>query len=94
MRRKRPGAEMPAEQQLAIGLVWGHLNAYQYEEAYDLATGCLELWPEDVKLRLMCDFAAAELLEPVDRQRLLALRTPENSEWVDLLLRRLAPSAA
>lgn len=93
MRRRPSRTEMPDEQQLAIGLVWGHLNAYQYEEAFDLAAGCLELWPDNVKLRLMCDFAAAEILEPVDRQRLLALRTPENGEWVDLILRRLTPDA-
>jgi len=37
----------------------------------------------------MCDYAAAELMEPVDEARLRALRTPENGQWVDLVLRRL-----
>lgn len=89
MRRKRQAETMPEELQLAIGLVWGHLNAYQYEDAYNLALGCLQLWPQEPKLQLMCDYAAAELMEPVDQQRLRALRTPENSTWIDLLLRRV-----
>lgn len=79
---------MPPELQLAIGLVWGHLHAYQYEEAYELAQGCLQLWPDDANLRLLCDHAAAEVLEPVDLARLRALRNPTNAAWVDLVLRR------
>lgn len=89
MRRKRLPDAMSPEQQLAITLVWGHLNAYQYEPAYELAEGCLQIWPDDVQLQLMRDYAAAELLEPVDQDRLRALRTPANQEWVDLVLRRL-----
>jgi len=89
MRRKRTTEAMPDELQLALGLVWGHLNAYQYEPAYDLACGCLQLWPGEVRLQLMRDYAAAELMEPVDQARLRALRTPENRQWVDLVLRRL-----
>ncbi|MBP0597320.1 hypothetical protein J8I26_04340 [Herbaspirillum sp. LeCh32-8] len=89
MRKKRQHDGMPAELVAALGLVWGHLNAYQYEEAYALASGCLLLWPDDEKLSLMRDFAATEVLEPVDRQRLYAMRTPQNAAWVDLVLRRL-----
>lgn len=85
--RHRPDA-MPPELQLAIGLVWGHLNAYQYEQAYTLALGCLQLWPGDDKLQLMCAHAAAEVLEPVDPVRLRALRNGANADWVDLVLRR------
>ena len=89
MRKQRQADSTHPERQLAIGLVWGHLNAYQHERAYDLAVGCLQLWPEDPWLRLMGDYAAAELMEPVDEERLRALRTPENGPWVDLVLRRL-----
>ncbi|MBB5391360.1 MULTISPECIES: hypothetical protein [unclassified Herbaspirillum] len=80
---------MQPELLTALGLVWGHLNAYQYEEAFELAAGCLQLWPEHEKLRLMHDLAAAEVLEPVDQRRLRAMRTPDNAAWVDLVLRRL-----
>jgi len=89
MRPRRRTDSTHLELQLAIGLVWGHLNAYQHEPAYDLAMGCLQLWPGDPRLQLMCDYAAAELMEPVDEARLRALRTPENGQWVDLVLRRL-----
>ncbi|WP_034300925.1 hypothetical protein [Herbaspirillum sp. RV1423] len=89
MRKKKPRDTMPEELQLAIGLVWGHLSAYQYEEAYLLALGCLKLWPHDRHLQLMAAYAAAEVLEPVDRVRLEALRAPETDAWIDLVLRRL-----
>lgn len=88
MRRKRALEATPPELELAIGLVWGHLNAYQYEDAYRLAQGCLQLWPADDNLFLMCSHAAAEVLEPVDEARLRALRNPANAAWVDLILRR------
>ena len=89
MRKRVPRETMADELQLAIGLVWGHLNAYQYEEAHQLASGCLQLWPDEPRLFMMAAFAAAELLEPVDRERLLAVRTPQNQAWIALVLRRL-----
>lgn len=89
MRRRRTTEALPPELELATGLVWGHLNAYQYENAYDLAAGCLALWPGNVHLQLMHDYAAAELLEPVDQARLRSLRTADNAAWVDLILLRL-----
>jgi|SRR5450830_1935337 len=89
MRQKRQPDGMQPELLTALGLVWGHLNAYQYEAAYELSSGCLQLWPNDEKLRLMHDLAAAEVLESVDQRRLRAMRTPENAAWVDLVLRRL-----
>lgn len=89
MRQKRQRDGMPDELLLAIGLVWGYISAYQYEEAYELAVGCMQVWPQDHHLFLMASYAAAELLEPVDRERLLSLRTPENEAWVKLVLRRL-----
>lgn len=94
MRKKRQHEAMPDELLLAIGLVWGYFSARQYEEAYELATGCLQVWPQDQHLFLMASYAAAEVLEPVDRERLLALRTPDNEAWVNLVLRRLDIRAA
>lgn len=88
MRRRTTLEPTPAERELAIALAWGHLNAYQYDDAYELARGCLELWPDDEPLQLLCGHAAAEVLEPVDAARLCALRSPANAEWVDLVLRR------
>jgi len=88
MRPKRTADGMQPELLTALGLVWGHLNAYQYEAAFELSAGCLQLWPEHEKLRLMHDLAAAEVLEPVDHQRLRAMRRTDNAAWVDLVLRR------
>ncbi|WP_050468502.1 hypothetical protein [Herbaspirillum chlorophenolicum] len=89
MRKKRQHEGAQPELLAATGLVWGHLNAYQYEQAYQLALGCLQLWPADEKLQLMRDLAAAEVLEPVDTGRLRVMRTPVNAAWIDLVLRRL-----
>nr|AEX96963.1 hypothetical protein [Herbaspirillum rubrisubalbicans M1] len=80
---------MPDELLMAIGLVWGYFSAYQYEAAHELAQGCLQVWPDDPKLFLMASYAAAELLEPVDRQRLEAMRNKENEAWIDLIISRL-----
>jgi hypothetical protein len=94
MRRRKTLEAMPPELQLAIGLVWGHLNAYQYEEAYELALGCLQLWPDDDKLQLMCDHAAAEVMEPINVARLRSLRNAVNADWIALVLRRAGSVAA
>lgn len=88
MRRRKPLDAMPPELQLAIGLVWGHLHAHQYDEAYELALGCLQLWPDEANLHLLFNHAAAEVMEPVDRDRLHGLRNSANADWIDLVLRR------
>jgi hypothetical protein len=82
--RQAPANELVA----ATGLVWGHLNARQFEEAYRLAKGCLRLWPEDKGLVLMAAYAAAEVLEPVDRGKLAKLRNEASDAWINLVLRR------
>lgn len=82
--RKREQVELV----MAIGLVWGHLNGRQFEEAYRLAKGCLRLWPDDKWLKLMCAYAAAEVLEPVDRDMLAQLSDPASIEWISLVMRR------
>ncbi|HWW05966.1 hypothetical protein [Collimonas sp.] len=89
MRKRVQRNAMPDELMLATGLVWGHLNAFQFEEAYRLARGCLCIWPADKWLILMASYAAAELLEPVEREVLLALKDEECAEWVALVLRRM-----
>ena len=58
---------------MAVGLVWGHLNAQQLQAAWDLAQGCLQLAPGHRALTLMANYAAAELGKPVD---LAALHSP------------------
>lgn len=92
MRTRTKRQEMASERVMAIGLVWGHMNACQFEEAYRLAKGCLRLWPDDKALTLMLAYAAAEVLEPVDEERLRALKTPDCEEWIELVLRRAAIS--
>jgi hypothetical protein len=79
---------MPSELTIAIGLVWGHLNACQFEEAYQLARGCLRVWPEEKRLVIMAAYAAVELLEPLDEKTLTVLQAAECKEWAGLVLRR------
>jgi hypothetical protein len=88
MRKKVKTQETPPELVIAIGLVWGHLNARQFEEAHALAKGCLRIWPDDRSLALMAAYAAAELLEPVDVRTLAGLRDATNENWIQLVLRR------
>ena len=88
MRPKLKRAEMPIDLVMAIGLVWGHLTARQFEEAFLLAKGCLRVWPDDHNLILMQSYAAAEVLEPVDTGKLLAIKDPACQEWIRLVLRR------
>jgi hypothetical protein len=88
MRSKTERAERDDELVLALGLVWGHLNARQFEEAYQLAKGCLRVWPEENGLVLMAACAAAEMLEPVDPNKLVALKNRGTEEWIEMVLRR------
>ncbi len=86
--------EIAPELALAIGLVWGHLGAAQFEQAHQLAHGCLRLWPAEPRLVWMAAYAAAELLEPLDAATLAALdalRAGGRGEWAALVLRRAAP---
>lgn len=88
MRPKLKREPMPPDQVIAIGLVWGHLRARQFEEAFLLAEGCLRVWPDERNLIWMHAYAAAEVLEPVDMERLLATRSATSEEWIGLVLRR------
>lgn len=88
MRSKLKRDDMSPDLVIAIGLVWGHLRARQFEEAFLLAKGCLRVWPDERKLIWMHAYAAAEVLEPVDRERLLATRNATSEEWISLVLRR------
>lgn len=82
---------------MAVGLVWGHLHAQQPDKAYQLATGCLQLWPGEPSLSLMVAYAAAELAEPVDLAQLRRFDSrsgPAGADaadvaaWTDLVARR------
>ena len=93
MRAKPKRAGMPADQLMAIGLVWGHLSARQFEEAFLLAKGCLRVWPDERNLLLMHAYAAAEVLEPIHVDKLLAIKDPDCQEWIRLVLRRAGPES-
>ncbi|RJF96887.1 hypothetical protein D3870_21160 [Noviherbaspirillum cavernae] len=88
MRRKIVRETESRELIIAIGLVWGHLNASQFEEAWQLAKACLRIWPEDRRLAMMCAYAAVELLEPLDDRMRVLLSQGGCSEWEALVLRR------
>jgi hypothetical protein len=77
-----------AELALAIGLISGHLNARQYEDAYALARGCAGVWPQDQRIALMSACAAVELHKPLAPEMTAALRQAECREWCEMILRR------
>jgi hypothetical protein len=82
----RAGANNDTTNQAAIDA--GHLNAGQFEEAYDLAQGCMRVWPTESRLTLMSAYAAVELLEPLDDETLAILHEAECQDWATLILRR------
>jgi hypothetical protein len=94
MRTRVRQEEMGIDLVIAIGLVWGHLRARQFEEAYLLAKGCLLVWPDERNLVLMQAYAAAEVLEPVNVEQLLAARTAACEAWIALVLRRAGMKGA
>lgn len=75
---------------LVIGLIWGHLNARQYEDAYTLAKGCARVWPQEQKILLMLACAAVELHKPLEPEMLAALHQADDDcrEWCEMILRR------
>ena len=79
---------MPEELKLAIGLIWGHLNVRQFEEAYILARGCRDIWPEENLIKLMLAYATVEIGEPLDAATLAVLEQENCEEWRALILRR------
>jgi len=86
--KKKRQAAADAELALAIGLIWGYLNTRRIEDAYDLARGCILVWPNDSRLRLMYAYAAVELMQPLDEQTRAALEQTQCSEWAMLVKRR------
>ncbi|MGZ3241545.1 MAG: hypothetical protein ACXWIN_05365 [Burkholderiaceae bacterium] len=73
---------------LAIGLIWGHLSAEQFEEADQLTRGCLRLWPDDERIIAMAAFIAVEMGKSLDEKTLMILRNAQCKEWAGLVLRR------
>jgi len=71
------GSSNPVLFTLAIGLIWGHLHVFQYEEAYQLAQGCLCFEQR---------FAAAFF--PVKSVECLKLDV-ERKQWLDRLAQRV-----
>lgn len=79
---------MQPELSIAIGLIWGHLNTRQYEEAHRLARGCLRVWPDEQRLVLMDAYAKVELGQQLDDVTLSVLKSASCTAWTSLVLRR------
>lgn len=90
MRAVRNRDTVSEELKLAIGLVWGHLGSRQYEDARQLANGCLAVWPGDVRLTLMAAYASVEMNHPLDDNILSVLNQRDCKEWTELVYRRAA----
>jgi hypothetical protein len=89
MKSIRRNDAMPQELVVAIGLVWGHLNVRQFDEAYTLVQGCLKLWPNDPNLLLLASYAAVETGNPLDKPVAALLKKKENQSWTARVLRRI-----
>lgn len=88
MKKREPRDTASDDLILAIGLIWGHLNSGQFDEADQLARGCLRVWPTDERLVVMAAFAAVELGRTLDETTILSLRSANCREWADLVLLR------
>lgn len=88
MKKTAQREPMQAELILAIGLVWGHLNACQFKQAHQLAIGCLKVWPDENRLTMMAAFAAVELAMPLDDESRLSLVKAECADWSEMVLSR------
>lgn len=87
--KKTPHQEpMQAELVLAIGLVWGHLNACQFKQAHQLAVGCLRVWPGETRLAMMAAFAAVELSIPLSDEDRSSLGIANCADWSEMVLSR------
>lgn len=87
-RRRLRADALPEDLTLAIGLVWGFVSTCQFEEAEQLARGCLRLWPGEKRLILLAAHAAVELGIPLDETSLTVLNTVECQEASRMILRR------
>ncbi|WP_211474746.1 hypothetical protein [Collimonas humicola] len=90
MKASRKHDVMDDDLVIAIGLIWGHLNAHQFESAYQLVCGCLRLWPQEKRLHAMAIYAAVELNLPLDMPARPALLAAGCKEWADMVMQRAA----
>lgn len=88
MKQEQKHDAMAADLQVAIGLVWGHLSVCQFEQAYQLAQGCLSRWPQDARLALMAAYAGIEIGKPLDQRMQAALSQGDCEDFAELVLRR------
>lgn len=88
MKRRDATRAGQRERELAIGLVWGHLSSRQFESAWQLATGCLHLWPDDVPLQAMLAYAGLELFDDPANIERVRRDHGRYGAWGALLLHR------
>ncbi len=91
LRNAAPEQALEPELELAIGLVWGHLQARQFDLAYQLAHGCLLLWPKQRHLNAMATYAQLEAGFEIPATALKALHADgADAGWSATMLRRAA----
>lgn len=88
MRTRHEQRQGPAEVVTAIGLVWGHLNAQQFTEAYTLGKVCAAIWPQEERLAMMVAYAQVELFDYPDAATMAILRSGQCPEWLAVVARR------
>lgn len=87
-RRERP-EPMPLDLSVAIGLLWGHLNTGQFEQAHRLGVVCRRVWPDEERLALLAAYAQIELFDGPDADTGAALaRAAGCPSWTAVLARR------
>ena len=72
----------------AVGLIWGHLKARQFDDAYTLASACMQLWPGDANLRILQSYAAIEIGLWLDDETMDFLRSMGGVDCAGQLLRK------
>lgn len=89
MKLRQRHAPMPLDLSVAIGLLWGHLNTGQFEQAYRLGRVCRRIWPEEERLALLQAYAQVELFDGPDEDTEAVLaRTGGCPDWTAVLARR------
>lgn len=88
MRTRNEQRQGPAEVITAIGLVWGHLNAQQFSDAYTLGKVCMAIWPQEERLAMMVAYAQVELFDHPDAATMAVLHSGRCPEWLAVVARR------
>lgn len=88
MKLRQRHTPMPLDLAVAIGLLWGHLNTGQFDQAWRLGRVCRQIWPDDERLALLVATAQVELFDGPDPDTQALLARAACPSWSAVLARR------